>query len=414
MRGRISVTSQPGQGSCFSLELPLPCLPAEAAETLTPLPGKRLLLLDPEPLNLDIIELALAPLDCHISYLPQLNLPLPAHDLLLVCDSFANQLPAALHQGPLLWLCEQADSHTQADDPHYLYRPIRRALLRQRVSAALRGELKVTASQTSRPQEQQQLHGHILVVEDTAINQAVLQAMLQPFGLQLSFADNGQLGVEAVQRECFDLILMDCLMPVLDGFAATRAIRAWERAEGQPRTPIIALTANAYAEIRHQCEEVGMDDFLSKPIVRDTLVATLQQYLPALAGALEPPAAESAVASARFPKIIALAEQLGTATMLDLLHAFAEQAASFAEELCQALDQADLTTAQRMVHSLKGSSGTLGMDALSAEAAALEQRLKVQPPVEPLATLQAAAQALQLSIHDTSQAAIADCRAGAA
>jgi two-component system, sensor histidine kinase and response regulator len=311
-------------------------------------------------------------------------------------------------------LCEQADSHTQADDPRYLYRPIRRSLLRQRVSAALRGELKMTVSQTSRPQEQQQLHGHILVVEDTAINQAVLQAMLQPFGLQLSFADNGQLGVEAVQRECFDLILMDCLMPVLDGFAATRAIRAWERAEGQPRTPIIALTANAYAEIRQQCEEVGMDDFLSKPIVRDTLVATLQQYLPTLAGELEPPVAVSAEVSTRFPKILALAEQLGTATMLDLLHAFAEQAASFAEELCQALDQADLTTAQRMVHSLKGSSGTLGMDALSAEAAALEQRLKVQPPVEPLATLQAAAQALQLSIHDTSQAAIADCRAGAA
>lgn len=413
MHGQISVTSQPGQGSCFSVELALPCLPAAAVETLTALPNKRLLLLDPQPLNLDIVELALEPLGYPITYLQHLSLPLPAHDLLLVCDSFAHSLPSELRDGPLLWLCEQASSDDHAADPRYLYRPVRRALLRQRVSAALRGEL-APSTHVSLAQEQQQLHGHILVVEDTPINQTVLRAMLQPFGLQLSFADNGQLGVEAVQRERFDLILMDCLMPVLDGFAATSAIRAWELAEGQPRTPIIALTANAYAEIRQHCAEVGMDDFLSKPIVRDTLLATLQQYLPTLAAVPEPTATVNDHDNGHFGKVLALAEQLGTATMLDLLQAFAEQASSFAEELCQALAQADLITAQRMVHSLKGSSGTLGMDALSAEAAALEQRLKVQPAEEPLSTLQAAAHALQQSIQSTSQAAIACCRAQAA
>ncbi|MBP8184619.1 MAG: response regulator [Pseudomonas sp.] len=413
MQGRISVSSQPGQGSCFSVELALPCLPAAAVETLTAPPNKRLLLLDPQPLNRDIIELALAPLECRITYWPHLSLPLPAHDLLLVCDSFADSLPAELRDGPLLWLCEQADSHTHAGDPRYLYRPVRRALLRQRVSAALRGELAVSQP-VARAQEQQQLHGHILVVEDTPINQAVLQAMLQPFGLRLSFADNGQLGVEAVQRERFDLILMDCLMPVLDGFAATRAIRAWELAEAQPRTPIIALTANAYAEIRQQCTEVGMDDFLSKPIVRATLLATLQQHLPGLTAALEPPPAVSADANDGYTKVLALAEQLGSATMLELLQTFAEQAASFAEQLCQALQQPDLLTAQRMVHSLKGSAGTLGMDALSHEAAALEQRLKAQADLEPLSELQAAAHALQQNIHHTSQAAIACCREHAA
>lgn len=412
MQGRISVTSQLGQGSCFSVELALPCLPA-AAETLAALPGKRLLLLDPQPLNLDIIELALAPLDCHIRHLAQLSLPLPAHDLLLVCDSFAASLPAELRAGPLLWLCTQTDSHAHAGDPHYLYRPVRRTLLRQRVSAALRGEL-ATNAKISPAHAQKQLHGHILVVEDTPINQVVLQAMLQPFGLQLSFADNGQLGVEAVQRERFDLILMDCLMPVLDGFAATTAIRAWELAEGQPRTPIIALTANAYAEMREQCAAVGMDDFLSKPIVRDTLVATLQHYLPALNAVLEPPSATSGAAREGYAKVLALAEQLGTATMLDLLQAFAEQAASFAEQLCHALEQPDLPTAQRVVHSLKGSAGTLGMEALSREVAALEQRLTAQPAIEPLSALQAAAHALQQSIHHTSQAAIACCRARAA
>jgi two-component system sensor histidine kinase/response regulator len=409
MQGRISVTSQPGQGSCFSVELALPCLPADDAEALTVPANKRLLLLDPQPLNQDIIELALAPLECAITYLAHLSLPLPAHDLLLVCDSFADSLPTELRNEPLLWLCEQADSQAHASDPRYLYRPVRRALLRQRVSAALRGEL-AASTQISLAQEQQQLHGHILVVEDTPINQAVLQAMLQPFGLRLSFADNGQLGVEAVQRERFDLILMDCLMPVLDGFAATSAIRAWELAEGQPRTPIIALTANAYAEIRQHCAEVGMDDFLSKPIVRATLLATLQQYLPTLAAVPGPTAAVTDDVNGHFGKVLALAEQLGTATMLELLQAFAEQASSFAEELCQALAQADLVTAQRMVHSLKGSSGTLGMDALSAEAAALEQRLKVQPVVEPLSALQAAAHTLQQSIHSTSHAAIACCR----
>jgi two-component system, sensor histidine kinase and response regulator len=414
MNGRISVTSQPGQGSCFSVELALPCLPADGAMNITPVPGKQLLLLDPQPLNLDIIELALAPLGCHITQLTQLSLPLPEHDLLLVCDSFAHSLPTELRNGPLLWLCEQTNSPAHGDDPHYLYRPIRRTLLCQRVSSALRGELAASIQQAACAQAQQQLHGHILVVEDTQINQIVLQAMLQPFGLRLSFADNGQLGVDAVQRERFDLILMDCLMPVLDGFAATAAIRAWEQSSGSARTPIIALTANAYAEIRQQCADVGMDDFLSKPIVRATLLATLQQYLPRLAEPAEPAEATVTITDAvdeNYAQVVALAEQLGSATMLELLHTFAEQASSFADELCQALSQQDLVTAQRMVHSLKGSSGTLGMHALSEAAASLEQRLKVQPSVEPLAALQAGAQALQQQIHRTGQAAIACCRA---
>ena len=409
MHGRISVTSQLGQGSCSSLELALACLPAQAAVSFAPQPDKHLLLLDPQPLNLDIIELALAPLGCRITQLRRLSQPLPKHDLLLVCDSFASSLPSHLHNAPLLWLCTQASSCAHGDDPRYLYRPIRRALLCQRVSAALRGELVASSQQTSLAQPQKQLHGHILVVEDTPINQVVLRAMLQPFGLRLSFADNGQLGVQAAQHERFDLILMDCLMPVLDGFAATRAIRAWELAEAQPRTPIIALTANAYAEIRQHCAEAGMDDFLSKPIVRASLLATLQQHLPTLATPCEPAQVVSDVIDEPYGQVLALAAQLGTATMLNLLRTFAEQTASLADEFCQALNQQDLVTAQRLLHSLKGSSGTLGMHALSAEAAALEQRLQAAPQVEPLLDLQPAAHALQQSINRTCQAALARC-----
>ena len=413
MRGEISVSSQLQHGSCFTLNLSLPnVIPTTNAPPLLQ-NDKQVLLLDPQPLNLAIVQAALAPMGCQVTQCCNLNAPLPAHDLLLVCDSFADALPITASQ-QRLWLCDQPPKAAQSDDPTRLYRPLAQEQLRQSVYLALEGALQSASNSISRVNLQTQLHGHLLVVEDTAINQAVLTAMLTPFGLRLSFADNGLLGVEAVQQHDFDLILMDCLMPVLDGFAATQAIRAWEQQHGKAPTPIIALTANAYEEIRQRCQAAGMDDFLSKPIVRDSLIECLQRHLPSTCEpSVEPPATEErALNTANHPyqRVLLLAEQLGQATMLHLLEEFQRHALNFADELLQALNHDDWSTARRMVHSLKGSSGTLGMDALSLQAAALEIRIKAGAGNEPGVDLQAAAQALHDTLERTASDALQACR----
>ncbi|MCK7580382.1 MAG: response regulator [Chromatiales bacterium] len=110
-------------------------------------------------------------------------------------------------------------------------------------------------------------------------------------GCQAEVAANGQEAVEAVARTGYDLVLMDCQMPVLDGFAATAAIRRWEQAQSRPRLPIIALTANIVKGFREQCLAVGMDDYLSKPFEQEQLAALLEHWLPAAPAAMpvQPP-----------------------------------------------------------------------------------------------------------------------------
>ncbi len=133
-------------------------------------------------------------------------------------------------------------------------------------------------------QLQLQLRGKVLMIEDNVVNQAVIRALLGSLGLECIVEENGQKGVDALMRAEAanrpDLVLMDLQMPVLDGFGATARIRQWEKDNGLERLPIIALTADAFAEDEQHCIHAGMDDFLAKPIHRDTLATTMQRWLP--------------------------------------------------------------------------------------------------------------------------------------
>jgi CheY-like chemotaxis protein len=117
----------------------------------------------------------------------------------------------------------------------------------------------------------------VLVVEDNAVNQLVVRSMLQRMGMTVLVAADGTEAITAVQSQPLDLVLMDCQMPVMDGFDATRAIRA-SLQDGE-RLPIIALTANALAEDRQRCVDAGMDDYLAKPVTGAALSAMLVRYL---------------------------------------------------------------------------------------------------------------------------------------
>ena len=120
----------------------------------------------------------------------------------------------------------------------------------------------------------------ILLVEDVATNRVVLEAMLRKLGHGFQVAANGQEALQAVTGgTAFDLVLMDCQMPVMDGFTATESIRAWERDRGAPRLPIVALTAGAFDEDRRRCLASGMDDYMAKPVDMATLAGMLAKWL---------------------------------------------------------------------------------------------------------------------------------------
>lgn len=111
----------------------------------------------------------------------------------------------------------------------------------------------------------------ILIVEDNPVNQRVTELQMKPFSKTIEIAADGQQAVEKCRANAYDLILMDCQMPVMDGYQATRAIRSDEAARGLPRTPILALTANVYERDRQKVFESGMDGFLAKPLILDVL-----------------------------------------------------------------------------------------------------------------------------------------------
>ncbi|MEJ2620467.1 MAG: response regulator [Candidatus Thiodiazotropha sp.] len=136
------------------------------------------------------------------------------------------------------------------------------------------------AEDSQREQQHTKLVGRVLVVEDNPVNQAVVKKMLEKAGLSPVTSNDGVEAMEVLRDEQFDVVLMDCQMPRMDGYEATEAIRQKELSQGLMRTPVIAMTANAMAGDRERCLEVGMDDYLSKPVKPAMLENMLRQWLP--------------------------------------------------------------------------------------------------------------------------------------
>ncbi len=125
-----------------------------------------------------------------------------------------------------------------------------------------------------------QLNARILLVEDNPVNQMVAQKMLERIGLKATLANNGVEALQCLDEQTFDLVLMDCQMPEMDGFDATREIRKLDlKTPQQQRLPIIAMTANVMSGDRERCLETGMDDYIGKPVQRDQLATVLRKWL---------------------------------------------------------------------------------------------------------------------------------------
>jgi CheY-like chemotaxis protein/HPt (histidine-containing phosphotransfer) domain-containing protein len=223
-------------------------------------------------------------------------------------------------------------------------------------------------------------HGNILLVEDNLINQAVALGMLNKLhGYNVAVAANGLEALQAHARHPFDLILMDCHMPEMDGYEATRQIRAKEAAAGAPHVPIVALTANAMAQDREDCLNAGMDDHLSKPFSRTKLADMLNKWMPE--GKAPPPsAAAAAPANGGGPLDQAVLRQLSELQDADdpdllarVVNLYVAESPKLVDKMRLAWAAADPLEMARAAHSLKSSSANVGAAGLAALCGHLQE-----------------------------------------
>ncbi|NEQ43548.1 MAG: PAS domain S-box protein [Leptolyngbya sp. SIOISBB] len=227
---------------------------------------------------------------------------------------------------------------------------------------------------------------HILLVEDNEINQELALEFLTQAGAIVCVVQNGREAYNSVRQVTFDVVLMDCQMPIMDGYVATRLIRALP--EGG-EIPIIAMTAHAMSGDRQRCLDAGMNDYIAKPIVKENLFSMIYKFVvshhpPSVPSDLSPasPAIDESPSS-EFSALSSFDLDLGLRYVgnnpqlyTKLLQQFLTKYSPFAEQIHGALQAKDYAAATRLAHSLKGLSGTLGCINLQQQAQNLEHSIK--------------------------------------
>jgi len=392
MGGRFRVESVPGEGSSFHVDL---CLPLGQLEALTGgispgtgTDGMRLLLVDDNQTNREIMlaqarsrgfnveaagsgmealtllrvaadagePFALVILDMHMPGLPGLQVAsaIRADDQLkamriILLTSSVDLLPP--------------EDCVRLDISACLVKPVRQVELFSTVATVF----EVGSRLAGKPAEvsRLRLRGHVLLAEDNESNLIVARAHLERAGLQVTCVADGQQALDCLALESFDLVLMDCQMPVLDGFAATLALRQREAGSGL-HLPVVALTANAMPGDRERCMAAGMDDYLPKPYSGEEMMLILQRWLPAerrqekaaqrsdvsvLPDALDPRALD---------KIRALSPDKADLLVMQLLLAYQKGATQEMAGLQRAMQADDVESVARAAHGLKSSSFNVG------------------------------------------------------
>ena len=237
----------------------------------------------------------------------------------------------------------------------------------------------------------------ILLVEDNPVNRRVVIEILARGGFCADTAENGEEALRALSFARYDLVLMDIQMPLMDGFEATRRIREREAASGEPRTPVIAMTAHALAGYREKCLSAGMDDYLTKPVSRNELEAVLRRTLNGsgtpedpevqISGSpMEQPSSDGDAASGNSSRADApplFDEEDGLmraggdrAFLAELLILFADSHEACAARLRELAASGDRAGGIDIAHSLKGVSGNVGLRRLSEAARRTETTLR--------------------------------------
>jgi CheY-like chemotaxis protein len=416
MHGSIGVESEVGHGSRFWVDLILPKSPRmTTSETRLPMLDEvRVLVVDDNLTNLEILQLQLASWGMRptcvesgaqaLKAITQADAAGTPFALAILDMHMPNmdglQLARAIHANPalakvrLIMLTStnavgKQEERQRAGILRCVNKPIRQSELYEVLTSALVSTSRVTPSLISGASEAQitaqielpsrpavhtnvALRGRVLLAEDNVINQQVAQAMLASLGFSVDIANNGEEALARLQTQTFDIVLMDCHMPVMDGYQATAALRQHELT-GDRRLPVVALTANAMLGDREQCIAVGMDDYLAKPYTRAQLEQVLNRLLPQQVAEVATEALSMAETTA------AVAAQTSTALDRTVLEQYRELdpdgSLSLAVEIGQIfLESSDalferMTSAQALndaesmkqaAHSLKSSCANVG------------------------------------------------------
>ncbi|MDL2355893.1 MAG: response regulator [Pseudomonadota bacterium] len=430
MGGRIGVDNALTQGSIFWFTVSFDKRrvdPDEPGFSLTAIEGLRVLILDEHPISRDELEHQVGAwrLACD-----SVASAMQATDKLLAAARAGQPYDVAIldmdlerTSGLSLAAAIKADPATRATrillvssdrlaaDPvqrreagvaYQLVKPVRAGDLFECIATRQRKAVATVAVAEPPAPQRQSVSGarqrRVLLAEDNPVNVEVATAMLDGLGVAVSCARNGEEALQAVRAGQYDVVLMDCQMPVMDGFAATAEIRRFERENGRARkVPVIAITANALQGDREACLAAGMDDYLSKPFTQQQLGAVIGRWvslppppaglppvepataavaavLPGTAPATAPAAAPVAapVAGQRdvinlhaLDNIRALSAERGAALVQRVITAYVDDTPQHLRTLRRAIAGVDPGSLRKVAHSLKSSSANVGAETLA-------------------------------------------------
>ena len=394
MGGSIDVQSVPDRGSTFSFQVLLDPAPPAGGVRDADLRSLRALLVEDHPVNLRILtgllggwgvevtavrdadealvcwaEMARAGRPPHVALLDH---ELRGHDGLWLARLLDDLDPGnACRRILLSSLTRHVGPGDSALCHGVLTKPVKPQALRR-----LLGELLL-----ERPEhrEDERTHAdplaglHALLVDDNAVNQKLGARQLQRLGLEVTQAWNGVEALALLRRQRFDVVLMDCQMPEMDGYETTRRIRRVDGGVLDHTTPVVAMTAHALTSDRARCLAAGMDDYISKPIDPKRLRTLLEHCLAGRGqGRGRGQDLDTAAADALLD-ITLLRETCGNDAefLIDILDTYVDSAARAVQDISAAAARRDVAAVKRYAHQFKGSSGNVGAQRLAGLAAAL-------------------------------------------
>jgi polar amino acid transport system substrate-binding protein len=413
MQGELEVDTQPGEGSTFSFVIPFGISGTKARENWLPEPslrGLKVLVVDDNPTAVELLSERLTSFTFDVTSASNAT---EALRLLSQADSTEkkpyrlvlmdwrmpglNGIEAGRHIKRnrdrlsfvpaviLITAYGREEVMLQAEDAGLdaiLIKPVSPSVLFDTLIRVLSGDEELESIHVGKTIPRQRLSGTVLLVEDNVINQQVAQELLEGMGLAVHTVSNGQQAIDALSQHTFDLVLMDLQMPEMDGYEATRRIRANAKYE---QLPLIAMTAHAMADEREQCLAAGMNEHVPKPIDPRHLYNTLSRWLkPATEQPPLQPAVRSDDSDIVFPDNLHGIdlhwglERVGGNRRLyrNLLNEFVANHSQDREKLELNLQRAEIDHARRTLHTLEGVTGNIGAHALQEASKNLHYALK--------------------------------------